>query len=125
MITRYSINDFVKGVNGFGSEQCFYIRSATLIANTDTTLAVPSNETAMGIPLANFNKFLAIINCTSNVFLSFNSAATFPGGAAFAATSSELIVSGEPYAKQCKDGDVLHFRARGTPDVTVSFYAIV
>ncbi len=128
MTTQYNIDKYTNGVNGYGllfSDQVF---SATLVANADTTLNVPTTS-ALGAPMAfSFNKFIAVFSASqhttnvNDVFIALNAAATVPAGAAFAATTAELLING--MAKTVKAGDVIHCISAGTPNVTVSFYAI-
>jgi hypothetical protein len=124
-ITQYNVDKITKGTNAFGTLFCNKIFSATLAANADTAIAVPS-AAAIGTYSANSkNRFIAVITSTpgDDVFMAVNVAAAVPAGAAFAASSSELIPNGHT-AKSCLTGDTLHFISTGTPSVTVAFYAI-
>lgn len=127
MTTQYKLQKDVAGYNGFGlpvSDQKF---SATLATTTDTTLDCPLTA-AMGVPSFNQkNRFLAIIQVTDaqSVWFALNASAEVPAGASFAATTSELIVGGEYFARECQAGDVLHFFTAGTNvAVSVVFYAM-
>lgn len=125
MTTQYSINKYTQGTNGFALRFCDQIFSATLVANADTTIAVPTTG-ALGAPTAPVNnRFIAVISCSNaaTVFMAVNAAAAVPAGGAFAATTSEIITQGW-FAKDVKAGDTLHFLSRATPDITVAFYAI-
>ena len=126
MTIAYNINPKAQGVNGFALPISDNIWSATLAANTDTTLNVPTDSSigmTSGTPK---NKFIAVIGYAMNVlandttFVAVNATAAEPVGAAFAATTSLI----NPTGVYCKAGDVLHFISRGTPDITVAFYAI-
>lgn len=122
-VTQYNIYSYVKGVNGFGLPVSNTIYSATLAANTEQLLTVPSGA-AMGAPSANqYNKFIAVIESVSPVFLAVNQTVAVPAGAAFAATTSTLASFSSGY--YTKSGDVLHFISpSATNHITVSFYAI-
>jgi|WetSurMetagenome_2_1015567.scaffolds.fasta_scaffold208850_2 hypothetical protein len=123
MATQYNIYQYLQGINGFGLPFCDTIYSATLSANTDTTLTVPSSA-AMGAPTATTNnKYVAIFSFkpASLVYVALGATAVVPAGSSFALASSEL----NPIAKVVKTGDVLHFITAGTGnDVTVAFYTI-
>lgn len=126
MTTQYKLQKDVAGYNGFGlpfSDQKF---SASLAITTDTTLTVPSSG-AMGAPLNTVNRFLAIVQVEANlsVWSALNATAAVPVGTTFAATTSELIIGGEYYAREVRAGDVMHFFApvAGT-DISVVFYAL-
>ena len=126
MSTIYKLQKDVAGYNGFGlpfSDQKF---SASLAVTTDTTLTVPSSG-AIGAPLNQVNRFLALIQVEANatVWAALNATAAVPVGASFAATTSDLIIGGEYYAREVKAGDVLHFLAPvAATDIQVSFYAL-
>lgn len=126
MSTIYKLQKDVAGYNGFGlpfSDQKF---SASLAATTDTTLTVPSSG-AIGAPLNQINRFLALVQVEANatVWATVNATAAVPAGGTFAATTSDLVIGGEYYAREVKAGDVMHFLAptAGT-DIQVSFYAL-
>ena len=126
MTTQYKLQKDVAGYNGFGlpfSDQKF---SASLAITTDTTLTVPSSG-AMGTPLNTVNRFLAIIQVKANaeVWCALNAVAAAPAGTSFAATTSELIIGSEYYAREVKAADVLHFFAPvAATDISVVFYAL-
>lgn len=132
MTTNFDRDPNKKGTNGFGQYFCDTIFSGKLVANTDTTIAVPL-KSAMGQPTATtFNKFLAIITCTNSVvpandvFVNLNAAATIP----VAPVGNALNVAGGAQidngymAITVKATDVLHFISAGVPNVTVRFYAL-
>lgn len=122
MTTNYVIDKNKGGVNGFGLPFSDTIYSATLVANTDTAVAVPKTA-AIGMPTAtSYNKFMAVFSYSSsaNVYVALNATAAIPAGNTFAATTSEL----NPSAKMVKAGDIIHFISNSTPSITVAFYAI-
>lgn len=126
MATQYKLQKDVAGYNGFGLQFSDTKFSASLAANTDTTLTVPSTG-SIGAPLNTVNKFLAVINVEANatVWCAVNATAAVPGGATFASTTSDLIIGSEYYAREVKAGDVLHFLAPvADTDVCVMFYAL-
>lgn len=125
MTTKYMMDIYRGGVNGWGQPFCSQIFTANLAAATDTTLAVPLTA-AVGAPAAvSFNKFLAVFSvpAASQVWVAVNATAAVPAGAPFAASTSELI---NPIAscKYCKAGDVLHFFSTAGSVISVAFYAI-
>jgi hypothetical protein len=126
MTTQYKLQKDVAGYNGFGLPPCDQKFSASLAITTDTTLTVPSSG-AMGAPLNQVNRFLAVIQVEANlsVWCAVNATAAVPAGSTFAATTSDLIIGGEYYAIEVKAADVLHFLAptAGT-DIMVKFYAL-
>lgn len=126
MSTVYKLQKDVAGYNGFGLPFSDQKYSASLAITTDTTLVVPSSG-AIGAPLNQVNRFLAIVQVEANlsVWSALNATAAVPAGGTFAATTSELIIGGEYYAREVKAGDVMHFLAptAGT-DISVVFYAL-
>jgi hypothetical protein len=113
------------GVNGWGQPFCDTIFTATLGAGAETTLTVPA-KAGLGVPSSNqFNKFLAVFSVQdgAKVWVAVNATAAVPAGAAFAASTSEMI---NPAAscKYCKTGDILHFVSAAAADISVAFYAI-
>lgn len=126
MTTQYKIQKDVAGYNGYGLQFSDQKYSASLAITTDTTLTVPSTS-ALGVPLNQVNRFLAVITVEANlsVWCAVNATAAVPAGSTFAATTSDLIIGGQDYARQVDAGDVLHFIAptAGT-DVSVLFYAL-
>jgi hypothetical protein len=126
MTTQYKLQKDVAGYNGFGLQFSDLKFTASLSANADTTLAVPLSG-SIGAPLDTINKFLAIVQVEANlsVWSALNAIAAVPAGATFAASTSELIIGGEYYAREVKAGDVMHFLAptAGT-DISVVFYAL-
>lgn len=126
MAIIYKLQKDVAGYNGWGLPFTDLKYSASLAVTTDTTLTVPSSG-AIGAPLNQVNRYLAVINVEANlsVWCALNATAAVPAGSSFAATTSDLIIGGEFYAREVKAGDVLHFLAptAGT-DVSVLFYAL-
>jgi hypothetical protein len=126
MTTMYKLQKDVAGYNGFGLPMSDLKYSAALAITTDTTLTVPSKG-AMGAPLNQVNKWLAIIQVKANasVWFALNATAAVPAGTTFAATSSDLIIGGEYYAVEVKAADVMHFFAPvAATDIMVKFYAL-
>ncbi len=126
MTTIYKLQKDVAGYNGWGLPFTDIKYSASLAITTDTTLTVPSSG-AIGAPLNQVNRFLAVINVEANlsVWCALNAVAAVPAGTTFATTTSDLIIGGEFYAREVKAGDVMHFLAptAGT-DISVLFYAL-
>ena len=128
-ITQYKIQKDVAGYNGFGLQFSNQKYSATLSANTDTTLTVPLVG-SMGAALDTVNKFLAIVQVfdatgEGEVWCANNKTAAVPAGSSFAATNSDLIVQNKDYAREVKAGDVMHFLSPvGSTDICVIFYAL-
>lgn len=126
MSIQYKLQKDVAGYNGWGLQFTDLKYSASLAITTDTTLTVPL-KAAMGAPLDQVNKFLAVITVEANlsVWCALNATAAVPAGSTFAATTSDLIVGTQYYAREVKAGDVLHFLApvAGT-DISVLFYAL-
>lgn len=126
IITQYKLQNDVEGYNGFGLPVSNTKYTASLAATTDTTLTAPS-VASMGAPLNIVNKFLAIITVKSGntAWFSLNATASVPAGATFAASTSELIVGGEYFARVVKAADILHFiTATASTDISVVFYAL-
>jgi hypothetical protein len=124
MSTNYQVDKSKQGVNGWGLQCCGTVYSATLTANTDTTIAVPLIS-AMGTPTQTLNKFYAVITCTPsiNTYYCINAVAAVPAGANFAPVTSPLVPNGY-IAKLVKAGDVLHFISAGTPSITIEFWTV-
>lgn len=122
----YKLQKDVAGYNGWGLTFTDLKFSASLAITTDTTLTVPS-QSAIGAPLNEVNKFLAVITVKANlsVWCAVNATAAVPAGTTFAATTSDLIVGTQYYAREVKAGDVLHFFApAASTDISVLFYAL-
>lgn len=126
MTTVYRLQKDVAGYNGFGLPPSDLKYSASLAVTTDTTLTVPSSG-AIGAPLNEVNKWMAVIQVEANlsVWFAIGATAAVPAGGTFAATDSDLIIGGEYYAVLVNAGDVLHFLAptAGT-DIMVKFYTM-
>ena len=116
----YKLQKDIAGYNGFGLPFSDQKYSASLAATTDTTLTVPSTNT-IGAPLNSIHRYIAVINVEANasVWCALNATAAVPAGATFAATTSDLIVGSQYYAREVQAGDVLHFYS-GTADVDIS-----
>jgi len=111
--TPWSLSRDINGYNGFGLAFSLDKYSATITANTDTTVAVPSYAP----------HYIAVFTYQSGsgVWVANNATAAKPVGATFAATTSEL----NPVARYVKGGDVLHFLTADTSAlVGVVFYAL-
>lgn len=125
-ITQYKLQKDVAGYNGFGLQVSNSKWTASLAASTDTTLTVPSAG-SMGAPLNSVNRFIAIITVEpgGSAWFALNAVAAIPAGGTFAASTSELIVGGQYFAREVKAADVLHFfTATASTDVSVVFYAL-
>ncbi len=124
--TMYKLQKDVAGYNGWGLNVSNQKYSASLAITTDTSLTVPSTG-AIGSPLNQVNRYIAIIQVEANlsVWFALNATAAVPAGGTFAATTSELIIGGEYFAREVKAADVMHFIAptAGT-DISVVFYAL-
>ena len=126
MTTQYKLQKDVAGYNGFGLQFSDLKYSATLAANTEATLTVPSKG-SMGAALDTVNKFIAVIQVKANisVWLAMNATAAVPAGATFALTTSDLIIGGEYYGVEVKAGEVMHFiTPTASTEVMVKFYAL-
>ena len=126
MSTQYNIYNYVKGINGFGLALSDTIFSATLAANTDTTVTVPG-VAALGAAAANkYNKLIAVIDTLSGpLWVAVNAVAAVPAGSTFAATTSRLVSPYGPVGLYVKAGDVLHFLTPSTGvEMSVAFYTI-
>lgn len=122
MLTQYNSNSFACGVNGFGAPFCNDTYTATLAVATDTTLTVPSISAMGTFPSTSEAKILAVFSYepSKKVYVAVGALASSPAGAAFAASTSELL----PPAKVVHAGDVLHFICSAAADVSVAFYQI-
>jgi hypothetical protein len=122
--TNYNVNDYLKGVNGFGAPFCNLIYSATLGAASEQTVTVPNTAAKGAISSTTTkNRFLAVFSyeAAANVWVALNATAAVPAGGTFAATTSEL----NPPAKVVKGGDVIHaITANANTDVSIALYAI-
>lgn len=126
MTTMYKLQKDVAGYNGFGLPVSDQKWTASLAATTDTTLTIPTNA-VMGAPLNSKQRFLAIITVepAGSVWFALNATAAVPAGATLAASTSELIVGGEYFAREVKGTDVLHFfTATAATDISVVLYAL-
>lgn len=122
MTTIYNIDNFVKGVNGFGLPFCQEIFSVTLAIGTQADVDVPES-TGLGLPGGTVNnKFLAVFSYSEqNVWVAVNANADVPLHNHFDPAVSELC----PSAKYCFAGDSINVISSGTPSMSVAFYALV
>lgn len=121
MTTIFGMTRDVAGYNGFGLKPTDTAYSATLAANTDTTLTVPLEFALGNCSSTAVARLLAIIvsDPGDSVWVALNATASLPVGASFAATTSAL----NPAAYEVKGGDVLHFITSGTGvDISIRFY---
>lgn len=123
-MTAYQIDKSKQAVNGFGLVCCDSIYSATLTANSDTTVTVPL-VSGMGAVGQTINKFYALISSTPSIdtYYCINATAAKPAGNTFASVTSALVSRGA-VARLVKTGDVLHFISNGTPSITVEFFSV-
>lgn len=123
MTTKFNMSRDINGYNGFGLTFTDTAYSATLAINTDTTLTVPSTIGIGKQGYASTAQMLAVFSFDpgQSIWVAKNSTAANPGGAAFAATASEL----NPAARLVSGGDVLHFYCTtANVNVSVSFYSV-
>jgi hypothetical protein len=114
MITPYLAQ---QPIDDFGSRFADLKYSATPAVTTDTTLTIPGNA----------QRYKALIKVEGNghVWVAINATAAVPGGAAFAATTSELVPQNGGICREVRAGDVLHFyTATANIDVSVVLYAV-
>jgi hypothetical protein len=125
MTIPYNINDYIKGVNGFGNNFCDIKYSAKLAAATEQTIAVPGTSPMGSMTPGGANGFIAVITSdTAGVFVCKNATAALPVGGTFASTTSSLLPTGQPYARIVSYGDVLHFIAtNANSNISIEFYA--
>ncbi len=122
MTTQYNINTYLHGINGFGLQFCDTIYSATLAANTDTTVTIPGLS-SIGEPYSGNPKYAVLFNYTSghDVFVALNQTAAVPAGSSLALTGSEQ----NPQGKFVQAGDVIHLiTADSNVNVSVSIYSL-
>ena len=122
MTTLYNVNTTIQGVNGFGSPFSDTIYTAALAAATATALTIPGKASiGMGSATSYKNTYLAVFSYApaAKVWVANNATAAVPGGAAFAASTSEL----NPISKKVKAGDVLSFICTAGADVSVALYS--
>lgn len=123
MPTSFSMVRDINAFNGFGLPFSIDKYSATIVADTDATLTVPSTGPLGSSSSTYSNKFIVIFSyeAGASVWVANNTTAAKPAGATFASTSSEL----NPSARYVKAGDVLHFLTPDTSaEVSVVFYAL-
>lgn len=120
--TEYNINQWLKGVNGFGLPFCTNVYSATLVANTEETLTVPGTAAIGNVNSTNKAQWVAVFSYepTKLVWVAVNATAAVPAGAALAATTSELL----PPAKVLNEGDVIHVISAAGSGISIALYRI-
>lgn len=103
-------------VDDFGLSTTDLKFSATLAANTSTTLTIPGKAPRY--------KALMKVKDDGVVWFALNQTASVPAGASFSATNSELI-DGKPLCREVRAGDILHFiTATASTDISVVLYAV-
>ena len=124
MTVRYNINDYIKGINGFGNQFCDINYSVKLPATTPESVSVPGTA-PMGGLTSNVNAFVAVITSdTAGVFVARNATAAVPAGGTFASTTSCLLPTGQPFSRVVFFGDTLSFIATSAnSNVCVEFFA--
>lgn len=126
MATMYKLQKDIAGYNGFGLPFSDLKYTASLAASTDTTLTIPTSA-VIGAPLNQKQRFLAIVSVESagSVWVALNAVAAIPAGATLVASTSELVVGGQYYAREVQGADVLHFfTATAATDISVTLYAL-
>lgn len=114
MITSYTSQ---QPIDDFGLRFADIKESATLAATTDTSFTIPG--------VAPNYKAVIKVSVGSSVWVAINAVAAVPAGAAFAATTSELVNDAFPLCRQVKGGDVLHFFApAANASVSIVLYAL-
>lgn len=112
MSTILDFQNDVKGANAYAPQFAIDKFSASLLANVNQHITVPSN----------FQNWVAVFayELGSNVWVCNNASAAIPAGA-FSATNSDL----NPGARLVKAGDVIDFVTDAVEaDVWVALYAI-
>ncbi len=123
MTTTYNVNNSLKGVNGFGTQFCDTIFTATLAAATEETFTVPGKSALGNINSSTLTQYVAVFSFESNLnfYVAVNATAAVPAGGTFAASTSVL----NPKAKIVKQGDVIHvICATAGADVSVELFYI-
>lgn len=103
-------------VDDFGLRFTELKYSAALAMAVDTLLTIPGNAPRY--------KAIIEVSVTADVWVALNAVATLPAGPTFAATSSELTNGTTKLCREVKAGDVLHFLATATAEVSVVLYAL-
>ena len=114
MTTKLNFQRDVQGYNSFAAPVSTDKYSATLASGGNATVTVPSN----------FNNWVVSFSYQpgSNVWVAYNTTATVPAGATFAATSSELL-PGSRAVEKATTINLLNNSA-GAADIGIIFYAI-
>lgn len=133
MTTNYNADRTRNFVNGWSRQFSDTVFSAVIVANTNSTIAVPGTAAVGAVAAPSKNKFYAFINCTPSelalhdTFVALNTAAVLPiapaVGVVLNAVSS-IMIPEEGLCMLVKTGDVLNFISAGTPSVVVQFYAV-
>ena len=120
MTTPFLMTKDIGGYNGFGLPLSDTNYEVTLVASTDTSLAIPETFNIGSSSSTKNAKLIAIITSDSgsSVWVANNATAVIPSSGSFAATTSCL----NPAAIEVKGGDTLHFISSGTPNVSVRLY---
>ena len=133
MTTNYNADRSRNAVNGWTRQFSDTVFSAVIVANTNSTIAVPLTAATGAITAPVNNKFYAIINCTPaellthDTFVALNTAAILPIAPAVGVILNPVHSILIPECGLCmtvKSGDVLNFISAGTPNIVVEFYAI-
>jgi hypothetical protein len=114
MITPYTSQ---QPVDDFGLRFAGKKYSASLAANTDTTLTIPGDAPTY--------KMVVKVEANGLVWMATDATAAVPAGSTFAATTSELINDAKSVCREVAKGDVIHFfTATAGTDVSVVLYAL-
>lgn len=122
-MTRYNINDYSKGINGFGLTFCDTIYSVTLAADTVTNVTIPGNS-GVGPAVYTTEYFLVLMSYEegTTVWVANNQTAAAPVGDTFALSTSEI----NPDGRLVKAGDVLSFLVEDTTaEISVAIYSFL
>lgn len=114
MITPYTSQ---QPIDDFGLRFAGLKYTASLAANTDTTLTIPGKAP----------RYKMVVKVENNglVWMALNATAAVPAGGTFAASTSELINDAKSICREVVEGDVIHFiTATAGTDVSVVLYAV-
>lgn len=112
MSTKLNFGRDVQGYNAYAPTQATDRYSATLAANTATSITVPSN----------FENWIAVFSYAPGVevWISMTGTAAVPAGGTFASTTSEM----NPGARQVTAATVISAISAVGGDIGVSLYAL-